>query len=91
VDSPLGNPPPLRQAVIGVVRMWRFATRNRPTEMQNSSVTLNMNVHQFLERPTKEAIRELPKFEGLPLQKNCLVRTADDLFFAYDEISKVSS
>ena len=58
--------------------------------MQNSSVTLNMNVHQFLERPTKEAIRELPKFEGLPLQKICLVRTADDLFFAHNEISKVS-
>ncbi|MGZ4956090.1 MAG: 3'-5' exonuclease [Methylobacter sp.] len=49
-----------------------------------------MNVHQFLERPTKEAIRELPKFEGLPLQKICLVRTADDLFFAHDEIFKVS-
>ncbi len=49
-----------------------------------------MNVRQFLERPTKAAIRELPKFEGLPLQKICLVRTADDLFFAHDEISKVS-
>lgn len=49
-----------------------------------------MNARQFLERPTKEVIRELPKFEGLPLQKICLVRTADDLFFARDEISKVS-
>jgi ribonuclease D len=49
-----------------------------------------MNARQFLERPTKEAIRELPKFEGLPLQKICLVRTTDDLFFARDEISKVS-
>jgi ribonuclease D len=49
-----------------------------------------MNARQFLERPTKEAIRELPKFEGLPLQKICLLRTADDLFFAHDEISTVS-
>ncbi|MCF7966464.1 MAG: hypothetical protein K9L79_13110 [Methylobacter tundripaludum] len=49
-----------------------------------------MRDRQFLERPTKEAIRELPKFEGLLLQKICLVRTADDLFFAGDEISKVS-
>lgn len=49
-----------------------------------------MNARQFLKRPTKEAIRELPKFEGLPLQKICLVRTADDLLFAHDEISKVS-
>lgn len=49
-----------------------------------------MNPRQFLERPTKEAIRELPKFDGLPLQKICLVRTADDLLFARDEIFKVS-
>lgn len=49
-----------------------------------------MNVHQYLERPTKEGIRELPKFEGLPLQKICLLRTTDDLFFAQDEISKAS-
>jgi len=25
MDSPLGNPPQLRQAVIGVLRVWRFA------------------------------------------------------------------
>lgn len=49
-----------------------------------------MNPRQFLERPTKEAIRELPTFEGLPLQRICLVRTAEDLFFARDEIFKVS-
>ncbi|TAN68892.1 MAG: 3'-5' exonuclease domain-containing protein 2 [Methylobacter sp.] len=49
-----------------------------------------MNPHQFLERPTKEAIRELPKFDGLPLEKICLVRTADDLFFAHNEILNVS-
>lgn len=49
-----------------------------------------MNARQFLERPTKEAMRELPTFEGLPLQKICLVRTTDDLFFAQDEIFKAS-
>jgi ribonuclease D len=47
-----------------------------------------MQIRHFLERPTKEAIRELPKFEGLPLNKICLLRTTDDLSFARDEIFK---
>ncbi len=30
VDSPLGNPPQLRQTVIDVVRMWLFAVAKPP-------------------------------------------------------------
>ena len=49
-----------------------------------------MKAHQYLERPTREAMRELPKFDGLPLERVRLVRTKDDLFFAHDEICKFS-
>lgn len=47
-----------------------------------------MNSHQFLARPTKEEVRELPKFDGLPLEKICLVESAEDVIFAQDEILK---
>ena len=49
-----------------------------------------MKTQQYLERPTREAMRELPNFDGLPLERVRLVRTTDDLFFAHDEISKFS-
>lgn len=47
-----------------------------------------MDSHQFLARPTKEEIRELPKFDGLPLEKIRLVESAEDVIFARDEILK---
>ena len=49
-----------------------------------------MQAHQYLERPTKKAMRELPKFNGLPPDKIHLIRTAHDLYFAHSEISKSS-
>ncbi|MCB1750153.1 MAG: 3'-5' exonuclease domain-containing protein 2 [Gammaproteobacteria bacterium] len=49
-----------------------------------------MKNHQYIERPTREAMRELPKFEGLPLERICLVRSKDDLIFAHEQISKFS-
>ena len=30
MDSPTGNPPQLRPAVVGVVRVWRFAGAKPP-------------------------------------------------------------
>ncbi len=47
-----------------------------------------MESHQFLARPTKEEIRELPKFDGLPLEKIRLVESAADVIFAQEEILK---
>ncbi|HEX5514594.1 MAG TPA: 3'-5' exonuclease, partial [Gammaproteobacteria bacterium] len=47
-----------------------------------------MQVRQYLERPTKDAMRELPKFSGLPLDRIYLVRSRDDLNFAHSELSK---
>lgn len=35
-------------------------------------------------------MRELPKFDGLPLERVRLIRSKDDLFFAHDEICKFS-
>lgn len=45
-----------------------------------------MQTRQFIERPTKEEIRKLPEFDGLPLEKIRLVHSPDDLSFAYKEI-----
>lgn len=47
-----------------------------------------MKSNQFLERPTKEEIRELPKFDGLPLEKICLIQSSEDVIFAQEEILK---
>nr|CAP48106.1 putative integron gene cassette protein [uncultured bacterium] len=47
-----------------------------------------MQNRQYLERPTKEAMRGLPEFDGLPLGKILLVRTAADARFAHSEICK---
>jgi ribonuclease D len=49
-----------------------------------------MQDRHYLERPTKDAIRELPKFDGLPLDRIYLIRLKDDLDFARSELSKVS-
>lgn len=49
-----------------------------------------MQVSQYLERPTKEAIRELPKFNGLSLEKIHLIQTTDSISFAQTEILKSS-
>ena len=49
-----------------------------------------MKAHNYLARPTKEAIRSLPRFMGLPIERVRLVRTDDEMRFAYDEIRKLS-
>lgn len=49
-----------------------------------------MKVRDYLERPTKEAIRSLPRFPGLPIDRVRLVRTDDEVSFAHDEIRKAS-
>lgn len=49
-----------------------------------------MRAPEFLERPTKEEIRELPKFNGLPLDRIHLIRTSDALHFAHRELSKAT-
>ncbi|MFT4926730.1 MAG: ribonuclease D [Phenylobacterium sp.] len=46
--------------------------------------------HKYLDRPTKEQIRELPDFKGLTLDKIHVVSTADDLNFARQEIFNAS-
>lgn len=49
-----------------------------------------MQARHYLERPTKDAIRELPKFNGLLLDQIYLIRTGHDLEFARSELCKVS-
>lgn len=49
-----------------------------------------MKVREYLERPTKEAIRSLPRFPALPIDRVRLVRTDDEVGFAHDEIRKAS-
>lgn len=47
----------------------------------------NMRTQNYLERPAKEAIRELPKFKGLTLEQIIQVRTSADLDLAHREIT----
>ncbi len=47
-----------------------------------------MKAREYLARPTKEAIRSLPRFVGLPIERVRLVRTDEEMRFAHDEISK---
>jgi ribonuclease D len=47
-----------------------------------------MQARHYLERPTKDAIRELPKFNGLPLDRILSIRTKADIDFAHSEVCK---
>jgi ribonuclease D len=49
-----------------------------------------MSNNQYLGRPSKESMRELPKFEGLPLDRIHLICNAEDFHFAYNEVVKSS-
>ncbi|OIN04480.1 3'-5' exonuclease [Oceanisphaera psychrotolerans] len=45
-----------------------------------------MDVRQYLERPTKDAMRELPEFAGLSLDHVHLVRDAEEVSFAREQL-----
>lgn len=47
-----------------------------------------MQKHHFIKRPTKEEMRELPKFEGMPIENILVIQTIDDIRFAHNEICK---
>ena len=46
-----------------------------------------MDARQFLERPTKQAMRELPAFSGLLPNRIHLVESAQDVSFAQEQLS----
>lgn len=46
-----------------------------------------MHPTKHLERPSKEAMRALPPFPGLPLERICLVRTEREAALAHAEIA----
>lgn len=45
-----------------------------------------MQMPEYLERPTKEAMRALPPFRGLPLERISLVRTEREAALAHEQI-----
>jgi ribonuclease D len=47
-----------------------------------------MDARQYLERPTKNAMRELPEFSGLSLDCIHLVESAEQVSFAREQLSK---
>ncbi|GAA3713045.1 3'-5' exonuclease [Oceanisphaera sediminis] len=49
-----------------------------------------MDERQFLERPTKQAMRALPEFSGLSLDHIHLVETEKDASFAREQLNKYS-
>jgi len=49
-----------------------------------------MQARQYLERPLKEAMRELPVFSGLPLQHIVVIRSTGDLDLAHRELVDAS-
>lgn len=49
-----------------------------------------MDERQFLERPTKDAMLELPKFSGLPETRIHLVESAEDVSFARERLGKAT-